>query len=145
MCSSGWTNNAPYPIYFFSEPRSLTTCVSCSSLAFLATPVPNCTATSECYLDSSLKYHCVNCQANSVFNKYTNTCECITGFYLVSIGVCSACSSSCLSCEGSESNCLSCYPGFSLKGNQCDVRCLPPCTTCAGSSGFFQDSFNQCQ
>lgn len=145
MCSSGWTNNKPYPLYFYSWPRTLSTCVSCSSLASLSPPVTNCNGTSECYLDSSLNYHCVNCQANSVFNKYTNKCDCITGFYQASIGNCSLCTSPCLTCQNSDINCLSCIANYSLRGNQCIERCLPPCSGCSGGSGYFVDSFNQCQ
>ncbi len=79
-------------------------------------------------------------------NRYTNLCECPSGYFLGTSGNCIICTSPCLTCVDSGSKCLSCVTNLSLKGNQCETRiqpnCLPPCVGCVGT--YLNNSYFQC-
>lgn len=45
------------------------------------------------------------------------------GFYETAEGLCDACDSSCLTCDGDKSQCLSCAEGYYLESGMCRLNC----------------------
>jgi hypothetical protein len=96
---------------------TITNCLQCSS-----SDVAKCARCDNGYfLDST--YTCTQCQTQCTACLSTDICTgCATGYTLlsgVSSGSCIACSSPCVTCQGSSTYCLSCADGYTKKSWKC--------------------------
>ena len=87
----------------------------------------------ECIPCSTIT-NCIQCTITNV-----ELCQvCADGFYVDSLGQCTACASGCEICKSAET-CLGCADGHTLSSDvnegQC-IACASPCLTCLGSSDF---------
>lgn len=114
ICAEACTNPSEYADKFTNQ------CKKCNESCF------------SCYGPNI--FQCTSCNQPFYYNELTNECalDCPFGTFKndsTAFYVCSACNSTCKSCDGGTgSDCLSCVSGLFLDNRQCLLACSTPAT-----------------